>query len=39
MVETMNMMEDIVGLTPTETLKSLVSGGGGTTAVDGVMVL
>ncbi|CAF4453287.1 unnamed protein product, partial [Adineta steineri] len=32
-------MEDTMGLTPTETLESLVCGGGVTTPVDGVMVL
>ena len=39
MVETMALMEDIVGLTPTETLESLVRGGGVTISDDGVMVL
>ena len=39
MIETMALIEDIVGLTPTETLESLVRGGGVTTPVDGVMVL
>ena len=39
MVETMDLMEDTVGLTPTETLESLVCGGGLTALVDGVMVL
>ena len=39
MVETMALMEDTVGLTPTETLESLVHCGGVTALVDGVMVL
>ncbi|CAF1521282.1 unnamed protein product, partial [Adineta steineri] len=39
MVETMALMEDTVGLTPTETLESLVRGGGVTAPVYGVMVL
>ena len=39
MVETMALMEDMVGLTLTETLESLVRGGGVTAPVDGVMVL
>ena len=38
MVETMDLMEDTVGFTPTETLESLVHGGV-TAPVDGVMVL
>ena len=39
MVETMALIEDTVGLTPTETLESLVHGGGVTALDDGVMVL
>ena len=39
MVETMALMEDTVGLTLTETLESLVHGGGVTIPNDGVMVL
>ena len=39
MVKTMALMEDKVGLTPTETLESLVHGGGVTAPDDGVMVL
>ena len=39
MVETMALIEDTVGLTPIETLGSLVRGGGVTAPVDGVMVL
>lgn len=39
MVETMDLMEDTVGLTPIETLEYLVRGGDVTTLVDGVMVL
>ena len=39
MVKTMDLMEDTVGLTPTETLEYLVRGGGVTTLVDVVMVL
>ena len=39
MVETMALMDDTVGLTLTETLESLVRGGGVTVLDDGVMVL
>ena len=39
MVETMALMEDMVGLTLTETLESMVRGGGVTVPNDGVMVL
>ena len=39
MVETMALIEDTVGLTPTEKLVSLVSGGGLTAIIDRVMVL
>ena len=39
MIESMALMEDIVGLTPIETLKSRVRGCGVTAPVDGVMVL
>ena len=39
MVETMDLVEDTMRLTPTETLESLVRGGGVTAPVDGVMVL
>ena len=39
MVETMAVMEDTVGLTPTKTLESLVCGGGVIAPVDGDMVL
>ena len=39
MVETMALMEDMVGLILKETLESLVHGGGVTVPDDGVMVL
>ena len=39
MVETMALMDDTVGLTLTETLESLVRGGGVTIPDDGVMVV
>ena len=39
MVKTMSLMKDTVGLTLTETLESLVRGGGVTILDDGVMVV
>ena len=39
MVETMALMDDTMGLTLTETLESLVRGGGVTVPDDGVIVL
>ena len=39
MVDTMALIEDIVGLTPTKTFGSMVHGGGVTAPIDGVIVL
>ena len=39
MVETMAMIEDTVGVAPTEKLEFMVCGGGLTPTVDGVKVL